>query len=125
MARPAQPRLSIEPLIVALALNDVTFGDTTPHGIALKKGKMNGYVTLTMADEFACKVLKVHPFDVWGQEYEDSVWFDMGSHDDNDTDPNGGGAALPSNVIAFPAPKVQPETFPVREYVGPRIAVAA
>lgn len=126
MARPTQPRLSIVPLLDALLVNDLDLG-SNPTGrldIAVRKGKMSGYLTLAMADEIACKVLKVHPIDVWGQEYEDSVWFDMDEHDGTDDDPTTGGAALPSNVIAFPVPR-KPETVAVPRYVGPRIAVAA
>lgn len=43
---------------------------------AIAKGKFNGFLTLAMADEIACKVLRLHPLVIWGEEYEEKVWFD-------------------------------------------------
>ena len=71
------PRLSVEPLIAALArFNiDVEFIEGRLNE-AIRLAKHRGFFTLPVADEIACDVLKMHPLDIWGSEYEDSVWFD-------------------------------------------------
>lgn len=53
-----------------------------PLNGVLRKAKFDGFFTLNKADDIACHVLKMHPFEVWGQEYEDKVWFDMHDADD-------------------------------------------
>ena len=98
MARKAGPRLSLAPLLGALTAKDIEVEALDAKSIAaVKNAKTRGYMTLDAADDIACHVLKVHPFDVWGQEYEDVVWYDMAD-------------AEQSNVIAlFPEPTPNPE----------------
>lgn len=82
MARPRQPRLSIEPLLTTLALNSIEPSDLPVRMYAeLRRAKMNGCLPLNWADEIACTVLSMHPFFIWGDEYEERVWFDM--HDED------------------------------------------
>ena len=76
--RPAGIRLSFAPLESALIAHEIDCGSLPPRvGTAIRKGRMNGYVTLAIADEIACDVLGMHPFFVWGNEYEDAAWWDM------------------------------------------------
>jgi hypothetical protein len=77
MARPAGPRLSLEPLLGMLAANGIE-PEFLPKKTdnAIRNAKFRGYFTLSVADEIACHVLKMHPLEVWGEEYEREVWFD-------------------------------------------------
>lgn len=70
-------RLSAEPLMGALAANGIDPEYVEGRlNAAIRKGKFNGFFTLAMADEIACNILKMHPVQVWGEEYENKVWFD-------------------------------------------------
>lgn len=70
-------RLSVEPLENALAQFDIPTEAMTPQQqAAMRKARFNGFITLWQADEIACNVLRLHPFVVWGEEYEALVWHD-------------------------------------------------
>lgn len=78
------PRLSVEPLLSRLGTHPIS-----PRlSLLLRTAKSRGYFTLAIADEIACDVLDLHPHTIWGEEYEDKVWFDMGD------DPDAGSMAL-------------------------------
>lgn len=91
-------RLSAGPVLGYLDVYRIN-SDYLPNRLAeaIKTARYEGFVTLAMGDELACKVLRMHPFEVWGQEYEDKVWFDMDEPDIASV------AALPvPEVIALP-----------------------
>lgn len=73
----AGPRLSVEPLVGMLAANniDVEFIEGRLNQ-SIRNAKFRGYFTLDTADEIACHILKMHPAEVWGEEYERIVWHD-------------------------------------------------
>ena len=73
----AGPRLSIEPLLGTLAANhiELEFLDARLNN-SLRQAKYRGYMTLAMADDIACHILKMHPVEVWGAEYEEACWAD-------------------------------------------------
>lgn len=77
-------RLSIEPLLREFRLRDIaTEGEhlTLRQTNAIKKGKGLGYLNLAAADDLSCRVLRMHPFEVWGAEYEEKVWHDIDGGD--------------------------------------------
>lgn len=83
------PRLSVEPMDAAMRRYNID--------VEFIEGKMNsnirwarsaGYVTLAIADDFACKVLKMHPIEVWGEEYVEKIHHDLGKWDDVDILPD-------------------------------------
>lgn len=78
MARPTGPRLTLEPMLGMLAANGIET-EYLPKKMdnAIRNAKFRGFFTLSVADDIACNVLKMHPVEVWGKEYEDVVWFDM------------------------------------------------
>lgn len=76
MPRKPSIRLSVEPLVRAIARADI---DTDPAtDLEIRQGRFFGGITLEKADRIACKVLKTHPVFIWGEEYERKVWFDGG-----------------------------------------------
>ena len=76
-------RLTVEPILTAMTLNNIEPSDLgTRLDAALRKAKFNGFLTLAVADEIACDYLKMHPFEVWGAEYEAAAWFDMDDIED-------------------------------------------
>lgn len=100
MARPAGLRLTIDPLLNMLDVHDIDVEFIEGRlNTSIRQGKLRGFLTLPVADEVACKVLKMHPFEIWGQEYEVTVWHDM--HDEEE-----------ATVIAFPVPEAEPVAVP-------------
>lgn len=83
------PRLSVAPMDAALAKYniDVEFIEGKLNN-AIRLARSRGYVTLAVADDVACKVLKCHPIVVWGEEYVEAVHPDLGAFDDTDLMPD-------------------------------------
>lgn len=70
-------RLSVAPLLGMLAAKniDVEFIEGNLNQ-QIRNAKFRGYFTLGSADEIACKILKMHPAEVWGAEYAEKCWHD-------------------------------------------------
>lgn len=101
MARKPMPRLSVPPLDGLLNAHEVDLAAIDGRlEQAMWNARKRGYIPLSFADEIACKALRLHPHEVWGQEYEDAVWFDM--YDDDEP-------VTTAKVIPFPAPTPSPE----------------
>lgn len=79
------PRLSVEPMDAALreANIDVEFIEGRLNN-NIRWARSQGYVSLNIADEVACHILKTHPILIWGEEYVEKVHHDLGRYDDID-----------------------------------------
>jgi lambda repressor-like predicted transcriptional regulator len=84
----AGTRLSVAPLLGALAANNIEleYLDARLNN-NVRQAKFRGYFTLATADEIACDILKMHPIEIWGDEYAEAAWFD--GNEDIDTSANG------------------------------------
>ena len=78
-------RLPIAPLDRELAANniDVEFIEGKLNG-SIRQARVRGYLTLAVADEAACSILKMHPIEIWGDAYAEVVWHDGDDLQDTD-----------------------------------------